>query len=524
MAVFSREAATSFRCRAEQQTVAQIMSPLRGLISRSIFPGAYAPGYDITPLRGSIRLTARAVLCLFVIIITTQLLTGCTARVSTDPIKDMNNLELSANWRLDAARQAEREVPNDPRRYAALHKLVWDKQNTEELRIYAIDQLVQMDEKDFIEKLDRRIVLIPYGEALDHIYEVGKAKQWPQLTPMLVKRWAVPQRGVPDQERTERKWISELNPGRDPRDVAFDVFTASPEKITDLQRIGAWALLNRIATQDELMAALARAPQTTALISDLKASAADLHTLPRHREGVKWLYYLRDPARGELWQRYKTLVATLGAEQRANLELKHLAILPHLGSDTLALSHAQLYARVSSKLEAQHHYFTGSAMVGLAADHPQRLHDWRTKLSWADLATIELLWEFVQQPAIKASLFAQADKDLLNQTSEHGGVLDIVGDKPIVRDYPPIVRYSHDRQFTPSEQMITHCYTALAHYHFHAQEKKNAQYAGPGMGDLDTADRLDLNFLVFTFVDENHLNVDYYQHGRVVVDMGTISR
>jgi len=125
---------------------------------------------------------------------------------------------------------------------------------------------------------------------------------------------------------------------------------------------------------------------------------------------------------------------------------------------------------------------------------------------------------------LRLGLFAQADRDYKNKGAEHGGVIDIVAGQPIAREYPPLSRLSHDRQFTPSEQMITHCYTGLAHYHFHAQELKNSDYAGPGKGDLDTADRLDLNFLVLTFIDENQLNVDYYQHGRVVVDLGTISR
>lgn len=463
-------------------------------------------------------------LAVFILTFSVMLLVGCAARVSTDPLKDMTDRELASNWRLDAARQAEVEFPNDPRRYEALHKLVWDRGHTADLRIYAIDQLVEMDEKDFLEKLDRRIVLIPYGEALDHIYRIGKERGWSQLTPMLVKRWAVPQHGEPDDDRTERRWISELNPGREVKDVVFDVFTSSPDKITDVQRVGAWALLNRIATKDELIAALERAPQSTALVTDLKMCAAELHTLPRHREGVKWLYYLRDPARADVWQQARAQVARLNTEQRENLEMRHLAVLPHADASIFNMTKDQLYQRINATLATQQHYSTGAEMTGISADHPQRLHDWRSKLSWADLATIDTLWKLVQHPAMRASLFAQAERDFKNKAAEHGGVIDIGATEPIAREYPPIVRYSHDRQFTPTEQMITHCYTGLAHYHFHAQEMKNADYAGPGKGDLDTADRLDLNFLVFTFVDENHLNVDYYQHGRVVVDLGTISR
>lgn len=451
-------------------------------------------------------------------------LAACSARVAVDPIKDMTDPNLAGNWRMEAALQAEREFPGDPKRIEALHKIAWGERQTTELRIYAIDQLIAINEKDFREKLDRRIVLIPYGEVLDHIYAVGKERKWPELTPMLVKRWAVPQHGEPDDGRAERKWIAQLNPGREVEAVVFDVFTAPVDQITDLQRIGAWALLNRIATKEKLIAALNTAPQTTPLVTDLKAAAADLHTLPRHREGVKWLYFLRDPARSEVWQSAKSNVAALTSEQRINLEMRHLAILPHLDSQTRGTDRASLYQSLQSQLSGLRHYMTAPSEGSGIAEQPQHLKDWKDQLSWADLATIRTLATVVQNPKVKAELFAQADSDHKNKGAEHGGVIDIYAGTPTAREYPPLARLSHDRQFTPSEQMISHCYTGLAHYHFHAQELRNREYAGPGKGDLDTAERLDLNFLVFTFIDENQLNVDYYQHGRVVVDLGTISR
>ena len=72
--------------------------------------------------------------------------------------------------------------------------------------------------------------------------------------------------------------------------------------------------------------------------------------------------------------------------------------------------------------------------------------------------------------------------------------------------------------------MILHLYTAIAHYHFHAQQHKNAAYAGPGDGDLALADRLHFNFLVFTYIDANRLNADLYLPGATIIDLGTIRR
>jgi hypothetical protein len=49
------------------------------------------------------------------------------------------------------------------------------------------------------------------------------------------------------------------------------------------------------------------------------------------------------------------------------------------------------------------------------------------------------------------------------------------------------------------------------------------EYAGPELGDMNYADNTRANCLVFTFVNEGVMNVDYYRHGRVVIDLGVIS-
>ena len=60
--------------------------------------------------------------------------------------------------------------------------------------------------------------------------------------------------------------------------------------------------------------------------------------------------------------------------------------------------------------------------------------------------------------------------------------------------------------------------------HFHAQRHRNGNHAGPGLGDLNYAQNTRTNNLVFTFVDKDTMNVDYYRHGKVIVDLGTIKR
>ena len=82
----------------------------------------------------------------------------------------------------------------------------------------------------------------------------------------------------------------------------------------------------------------------------------------------------------------------------------------------------------------------------------------------------------------------------------------------------------HDRKYLSPQRLIESLYTGAAHYHFHAQEFHNSDYAGPGRGDQDFANHLRFNCLVFTFIDHDRLNADYYQHDGVVIDLGTLAR
>lgn len=66
-------------------------------------------------------------------------------------------------------------------------------------------------------------------------------------------------------------------------------------------------------------------------------------------------------------------------------------------------------------------------------------------------------------------------------------------------------------------------YVALFHFHFHAQSHDNRRYAGPGFGDVQYAEATRANCLVLTFVADDAMNVDFYRHGGVRVDLGAMT-
>ena len=452
-----------------------------------------------------------------------SIIAGCAAPVFEDPIAVMVDREASFSQRRAAADQALRQMPSDERRIEALETLLWKRGYPAWQRKYAVDQLLARDEEAFRASLGHRIVLLNDWETLNHIFDLAILNGWNDFTPALVRNYARPAHGMSDLERPERRVLEQLNPGRTVEDVVFEIFADADDQKSIREQVAAWGLLARLVETETLIDMLGRAPSATPLVIDLKAAAAELHVLPLNREDVLWLQYLRDPARADVWCRAAARVGALTAEQRRGLDLRHLPILIDLQLADLALTRSHLLDGVHAEIRAGDRYLVGPTYDGLFEEWPQRFRAWRDRLEWADLVTIRLLMRAVRDRAVVAAVFEQADRDLEDRSTEYGGVLDRKDGAFTAIGFEPLYR-KHDLKFIPSDRMVKRLYSSFAHYHFHAQRYENKRYGGPGEGDLKLADRLHFNFLVFTFIDRDRLNVDYYQRGRIVIDLGTIHR
>lgn len=449
---------------------------------------------------------------------------GCAGQeVYEDPISVMLSRERTYPAKRAAMRQAAAEMRDDPRYAEALHRLLWDRGYPHEQRKFAIDELISLDEPTFAQQARDRLALIVNPETLDYLLGQALERDWPDMTPGIVRRYAVQLHGIPDRDRQEHMWLQRLHPGEPVEQVVFDVFCASDEQITAPQRVAAWELLNRLVATERVIALLAEAPDDTPIIADLKAAGADLHAVPINREGVLWLAYLRDPSRTDYWRACKAQVAKLSPEQRRGLELRHMPMLLLMSDTDLATAKSQLHREVEGLVAAGEHHYKGPTYDGPMRDYPQRFAHWESQLPWADLAMIRLLYRAMGDRTTTAALFEQADADKQDVSTEYGGVIDHAEGHFIAKIYKPLLR-DHDRKFVPRPEMIEHMYTAIAHYHFHAQDFNNSNYAGPGIGDLRLADRLNMTGVVLTFIDRDRVNVDFYRNGKIVIDLGTIHR
>lgn len=470
----------------------------------------------------SLLLGVRSLSCVVVVFALAQLMGCVKPQVYEDPMAIMTH-SADPDKRMAAARQAEVTHKDDPARIAALHDMLWVRGRGAEERIYAIDQLIAHDEAAFKKTLDRRLVLVVNDPTLRYLMDTAVKRKWTDLTPAIVRSYA---RTFPTNvpgERPEHTALLALSPGQSIETIVFEVFANADDQVNINEQTAAWQLLWKLTDGDHIMKMLAMAPDTNPLVVDLKAASRDLHALPVGKEGVLRLSYLRDPSRAGLWQAISQRVAMLTAEQREGLELRHLPVLMLLDDATLARSRESLLAEVRREVDAQEHHTRGPNFDGPMREHPQLLGVAAGELCWADVATLRMLMQAVWQRDVREALFKQADEDLVDTSTEHGGVIFHEGQRFVARIYPPLYT-RHDLKYLPTQEMIEATYTGVAHYHFHAQEHRNRDFAGPGVGDVRLAANLEIHGLVFTFIDRDTLNVDYYQPDSTVVDLGVIRR
>jgi hypothetical protein len=458
-------------------------------------------------------------------------LAGCatTPTVYPDPVAVMLNRDERTERRWDAAKQAERELPADPKRIKALRSIVWERGYPADWSNYAVDQLIAQDEAAAKAFLAKSIVLILDWDTLNYIFDIAVKRNWTDFVPALVRNYAKTTAVYKDAQRPERKAIEKLAPGEPIEQVVMRVF-ASDSKASVEQRAAAWQLLTRLTADRAKMRALLAAqkplPDDT-LLADLQAVAADLGVVPVNLETVTWVRLLRTPEFARFYEQCRHAVSQLGEEQKQNLDPRHLPVLVYLDVNDpsqLKRPRAELLAELRRFLASQQHHLKGPNYDGPMEDHPQELSEYEGSLCWADLAVLHVMTAFMSDRPLVAQWFAEGDADIVDTTTEYGGLVRIDPQgHPAAQLYKPLIR-QHNYKYVPPKEIVFDAYTALAHFHFHAQEYANRRFAGPGIGDMDLVRRHQFNALVLTFIDKDRLNVDYYQAPDSVIDLGTITR
>lgn len=456
---------------------------------------------------------------------------GCGGPVRIgDPLTELRTIpnhpqkHLAAMEELDLGSNAEAYTKT-------LHRMMFVPGYTIDARQAAFDRLLAAEP----DELKRTLKLHFPRMALDvvdwrrRVCDLIVDHQWNDLTPALIDSWSRPIGYIDDLERAEYRALTRMYGEAEVIDVLFTTFESTTRVAQQGMRVRCWGLLHRLGHRDRLLQLVVDAtPESSDLmLLDLQAGMRDLGVTPTNREEILWLRKLRQPEHAGFWNEMMDAAAALDPARRGRLDLRDAAILVAAhrhDPEAIAMSDAQLYADIDGRVRQARHYSRGSAVYDVSSRTRDRLHEHRDALTWGDLLAMRMALKAFEVPQVRAHLFDYADRDRADETTEYGGVLSLDAQGRFeVLEFPPTIR-QHDAKFIASQAMFDHAYTSLFHFHYHAQRTNNMSYAGPGEGDAAYADATRANCLVLTFIDIDRLNVDFYRHGLVQVDLGTITR
>ncbi len=410
-----------------------------------------------------------------------------------------------------------------------LQQVIWRSGYSPQVREAALARLEEHDLEGLKRTIRQRLPQLGAWAWLTRLCELIAERGWVELTPALVSSWARPTVFVRHEtQRPEYQALARLHGDARVTQVIFEVFLESRKVHQQGLRTRCWELLHRLGHRERIVAMLSDLPvdPQDAMLADLRAGAVDFGIVPYRREEILWLRKLREPQRAGFWSEAKLAVAGLGPSRRAGLEVRDLPVVvsawrhePQL----LSLTNDEIYQRVATYLRGQRHHAHRSS-YDTSPRGGSQLGEWRDRLTWGDLAAMAIAIRALGVPEVVDHLFDYAERDRLDESTEYGGVirLDEQGRFEIV-EFPPRLR-QHDHKFIASQDLFDAGYAALFHFHFHVQHFRNNRYAGPGLGDVTYAEVTRANCLVLTYVNRRTLNVDFYRHGSVVVDLGEIER
>jgi hypothetical protein len=457
---------------------------------------------------------------------------------------------------------AERQ-PGERGRDAAresLKSIAWQVGAGAPTRTKAIETLLA-DPDDAGQQDTRRMLALmlplePDGAVTAFIAE--RAAAWPEFAGPLCRAWAKrPIDAIAERAGLypERAALAALAQGEGQTLQAYLVkafATAAPtdagprrrEEI-DKGRRAAWEVLSRIdpdGTERSPLIANLAAPESDTMLAALRACASGLRAVPLTGAQLAWAERLRDfadpnhgPANRAWWTSATAAVARLSPAQSQGLALRHAEAVRTAAEASpayLSMDRETLVAELRQRLRPRSQYGRYSSDAGQSDFGTGRLDEVEARLSWGDALAALVVDDALRTPGMAEAFDAQAERDRVNTTTEYGGLIALSRPRAptatsprrfVATLYIPRPNQQRDdRAFVASEEMIFDGRHALAHYHFHAQQIGNRDYAGPSPGDLLYAREQGVTCVVLTSIRPGLFNADYYLPTGVVIDLGDV--
>jgi len=456
-------------------------------------------------------------------------ISGCAGQgVPKDPIATLSQPRNSAKSHMSALAQLDGPVPSDSY-LRTLKTIALSNQYLIPIRKAAYQRLARYDEVALVDALSTTLGRLEPPEYRAWVIDEVAAADLEELTKAIIRSWAIPVRlWAREDERPEPEALARMY-GADkvPTVLIRTLLDARPLIEANL-RARCWELVVTAGHEERLVTLVSddELVRNDGLLLDMRAAIEDFNMVPRNREEILWIRELRKPEHRTYWESLSKALPTLEESRRRRLEPRDLAVVDAVfrhRPELLRLDDDALFTMLSDGLKEDGGRYTAD-VTGWSVRVSEGIHDDRDVLTWGDLAAMLLARSALEEPALREHVFDFAERDLLDRTTEFGGVIriDAEGRFELV-EHPPRTRVA-DNRYLASQALFDDGYTALFHFHNHAQTYRNSRYAGPHVGDMEYADETGANGLVFTFIDPTTINVDFYRHGAVIVDLGTIRR
>lgn len=476
---------------------------------------------------------------------------GCASKPAAsapDPVAAAKDQSLDVRERVASVDRIWAEGSGSPAARESLKSLAWTARTSSPVRVRALELLLadpaDAQQADTRNMMRLMLPVEPDMGVIGFIARTAGERGWTDLAAPLVRSYSRRVATPPDAERPERAALLALSPGDSIERIVFRVFSAPAQgQGRDLERAekgraAAWALLSRLDADGTIRAGLLDGETATAdpLIESLRVCRRDLGSVPFTASQLEWLTALRDTAdprngaaRKAWWAQTTAAIASLRADQRAKLALRHAEAIRFAAanrSDWMSMDRPALNALLRERLKGR-----PKASRGGGGDRENGVSDSffdnEDKMSWADMLTLLVVDDAVHQPGVVKTLFPQSEQDRADTSTEYGGILianDVAPASFVASLYPPRgTQRTGDTRFIASDDMLKDGATALAHYHFHVQRVVNGEFAGPGPGDAEYAIDQGRACVVFTSLREGVLNASSY-HAGLTINLGEIAR
>jgi hypothetical protein len=410
-----------------------------------------------------------------------------------------------------------------------LKRMLWVPGYTNEARKGALLRLIKSDRDQTIREIRQQLPRLNNWTWLAELCQWIADEQILELNEGLISSWAVPNAMFDTEfDRPEYKALVQMYGQEEIVDLVFNSMVSTNAKWKQGYRTRCWELLHRLSQRKKLISLLKNADiaEDDLFLLDLRKTLLDLGIVPHRKEEILWIRELSKADYEAFWSEAMVTLSELSEGRRSTLEMRDIPMAVSVRRHTpkyMNMRNSQILSEIEQKLKNRKHYFETEG-GGTYSSTSELFRNHKDSLTWGDAMAISTALTAMSVTEVRSHLFDYANRDLQDTTTEYGGViaLDKKGRFEIL-EFEPKIRH-HDRRFNASQEMFDAAYTALFHFHFHAQEYRNSDHAGPGMGDKNYASNTRSNCLVFTFVNKDKMNVDYYRHGNVVIDLGTITR